>query len=193
MTENTHVVAICGSQADDSVTRIAAGRTLDAASSAGATTDLLDLRQWELPTFDPDRPDAGEAAELRRRVREADAALLATPMYHGSYASPLKTALDYCGFDEFADTTVGLLAVAGGGFPLPALEHLRTVCRALEAWTLPAQVAVPDSHSAVTDDGAFADEAVAERVAGLGRELVAYANVAAYPDCPSTPAPAAGD
>ncbi|SDE93767.1 NADPH-dependent FMN reductase [Halorientalis regularis] len=193
MTENTHVVAICGSQADDSVTRVAAERTLDAARSAGATTDLLDLRQWDLPTFDPDRPDAGEASAVRRRVREADAVLLATPMYHGSYSSPLKTALDYCGFDEFADTTVGLLAVSGGGFPLPALEHLRTVCRALEAWTLPTQVAVPDSHSAVTDDGAFADDGVAERVDALGQELVAYANVATYPDCPSTPAPAAGD
>ncbi|WP_424017368.1 NADPH-dependent FMN reductase [Halorientalis pallida] len=193
MTENAHVVAICGSQADDSVTRVAAERTLDAARSAGATTDLLDLRQWDLPTFDSDRPDAGEASAVRRRVREADAVLLATPMYHGSYASPLKTALDYCGFDEFEDTTVGLLAVSGGGFPLPALEHLRTVCRALDAWTLPTQVAVPDSHSALTDAGAFADDAVAERVAGLGRELVAYANVAAYPDCPSTPAPAAGD
>ncbi len=193
MTENTHVVAICGSQADDSVTRVAAERTLDAAGSAGATTDLLDLRQWALPTFDADRPDAGEAPELRRRVRAADAVLLATPMYHGSYASPLKTALDYCGFEEFEDTTVGLLAVSGGGFPLPALEHLRTVCRALEAWTLPTQVAVPDSHSALTDDDEFVDEAVAERAAGLGRELVAYANVAAYPDCPSTPAPAAGD
>jgi NAD(P)H-dependent FMN reductase len=126
-------------------------------------------------------------------VRAADAVLLATPMYHGSYASPLKTALDYCGFDEFEDTTVGLLAVAGGGFPLPALEHLRTVCRALEAWTLPTQVAVPNSHSALTDAAAFADEAVAERLADLGRELVAYANVAAYPDCPSTPASAVGD
>jgi len=28
-------------------------------------------------------------------------------MYHGSYSSTLKTALDYCGFEEFEDKTVG--------------------------------------------------------------------------------------
>jgi len=188
MTENVSVVAISGSQSDESVTRTAVENALEAARAAGATTDHIDLRQWELPTFDADRQDAGDAPELRRRLREADAVLLATPMYHGSYASPLKTALDYAGFDEFEDKTVGLLAVAGGGFPLPALEHLREVCRALNAWTLPTQVAIPDSHSA-TVDGEIAEEDVADRLRTLGRELVTYANVAAYPDCPETPAP----
>jgi NAD(P)H-dependent FMN reductase len=194
MTDGVPIVAIVGSQSDDSVTRIAAEQTMEAARTAGATTDCLDLREWALPTFDADAQDAGDAPELRRQVRAADAVLLATPMYHGSYASPLKTALDYCGFEEFEDTTVGLLAVAGGGFPLPALEHLREVCRALEAWTLPTQVAVPNSHSA-TSDGAIADDDTADRIATLGRELHAYANVSTYPECPETPAssPAAGD
>ncbi len=192
MTENTRIVALCGSQADDSVTRIAVREALAAADRAGATTDCIDLRHLDLPTFDADDQDAGDAPELRERVRAADAVLLGTPMYHGSYASPLKTALDYCGFDEFEDTTVGLLAVAGGAFPLPALSHLREVCRALEAWTLPTEVAIPNSHSA-TEDGQLVDEDVRERVQTLGRELVEYANVAAYPTCPSTPAPAIGD
>jgi NAD(P)H-dependent FMN reductase len=192
MTENAHVVGLVGSLADDSTTRIAVDRALDAATAAGATTELLDLREWDLPVFDADAPDAGDAPELRRRLRAADAVLLGTPMYHGSYASPLKTALDYSGFDEFADTTVGLLAVAGGGFPLPALEHLRETMRALDAWTLPTQVAVPNSHAA-TADGRLADEDIEERVAELGHALVTYANVAAYPDCPTTPAPTAGD
>lgn len=192
MTENTHVVGMAGSLADDSTTRIAVERALDAARAAGATTDFVDLRHLDLPTFDPDEQDAGDAVALRRRLQAADAVLLGTPMYHGSYASPLKTALDYSGFEEFEDTTVGLLAVAGGRFPLPALSHLRETMRALDAWTLPTQVAIPESHAA-TADGALADEELTERVATLGRELVTYANVAAYPECPSTPAPSVGD
>jgi len=192
MTENVHVVGVVGSLADDSTTRIAVERALDAATAAGATTDLVDLRQLELPIFDSDAPDAGDAPDLRRRLRAADAVLLGTPMYHGSYASPLKTALDYSGFEEFEDATVGLLVVAGGGFPLPALEHLRESMRALNAWTLPTQVAIPNSHAA-TEAGRLADDDLAERVATLGRELASYANVAAYPDCPSTPAPTVGD
>jgi NAD(P)H-dependent FMN reductase len=102
-------------------------------------------------------------------------------MYHGSYATPLKNYLDYCGFDEFEHTTVGLLAVAGGRFPVTALEHLRSVGRALNAWVIPHQVALPKSSEAFAD-GEFADEDVRERVLTLGREAVRYASIEPDPD-----------
>ena len=181
MTRNTHVVAVSGSLADDSGTRTALREALAAAEHAGARTTLVDLRTYDLPTFDADDPDAGDAPELRRRLREADAVLLGTPMYHGSYSSPLKTALDYSGFDEFAGTTVGLLAVSGGGFPTPALEGLRTATRALDAWTLPLQVGIPNSGERF-DDGELVDDALRERVQRLGTELVRYAGVEHYPE-----------
>ena len=107
--------------------------------------------------------------------------LLGTPVYHGSFSSPLKTALDYSGFDEFEGTTVGLLAVSGGGFPTPALSGLRTVTRALDAWTLPLQVGVPNSGERFAD-GELVDDALRERVRRLGAELVRYAGVERYPE-----------
>lgn len=172
------VAGVCGSLREGSYTRIALERALEEAAAVGAETDLLDLRAFELPIYDADvdRGDAGDAGDLAARVREADAILLGSPMYHGSYSSPLKAALDYCGFDEFEDKTVGLLAVAGGSFPLPALEHLRTVCRALDAWVIPHQAAVANSHAAF-DDGAFVDTDLEERVATLGRRAVQYARI----------------
>jgi NAD(P)H-dependent FMN reductase len=97
-------------------------------------------------------------------------------MYHGSYSGVLKNALDHCGFDEFEGTTVGLLGVAGGAFPITALEHLRSVCRALNAWVLPHQAAIPQASTAF-DDGTFVDEDVAARVATLGRRIVEYASI----------------
>jgi len=180
MIENPTVVAITGSQRDGSHTATAVDVALERARHAGAETDHVDPATLDLPLFDPDRPDAGDAPALRRRVRAADAVLLATPMYHGSVASPLKTALDYCGFDEFEETTVGLLAVAGGSFPTAALDHLRTIARALDAWVLPHQAAVPDSHAQFAD-GALTDPDIEARVATLGEELVRYAGVASYP------------
>jgi len=176
------VVGIAGSLRDGSTTRVACRRALSAAEDAGGETDHLDLRSIELPLFDAsvDAANAGDAAELTRRVRAADSVLLATPMYHGSYSSPLKSAIDYCGFDEFEGKTVGLLAVAGGSFPITALEHLRSVCRALDAWVLPHQAAVPKARNAIEDEE-IVDDAIAERVDTLGHRVVQFANIEADP------------
>lgn len=180
MTNTPHVVGIVGSCRDHSYTRLSTERALDGATAAGGTTELLDLRAYDLPVFDADHDDAGDAPQLRATVRAADAILLGTPMYHGSYASTLKTAIDYCGFDEFEDKTVGLLAVAGGGFPVTALEHLRSVCRALNAWVLPHQVAVPNA-SRQFEDGAVTDESLERRIDTLGRRAVQYADISPDP------------
>lgn len=178
---NEHVVALCGSQRDGSYTRRALERALTAAERTGATTDLVELDELELPTFDPDKPDAGDASTLRDRVRAADGVILGSPMYHGSYSSVVKTALDYCGFDEFDSTTVGLLVVAGGGFPTPALEHLRSVARALDAWVVPHQVAIPNVDC-VYANGELTDDALADRIDTLGALVAEYAGVASYPE-----------
>ncbi len=172
------VHAICGSLREGSHTRTTLECALDAAAAAGGETELIELGEYDLPIFDADvdRADAGDAAELARRVRTADAIILGSPMYHGSYSSPLKTALDYCGFDEFEDKTGGLVGVAGGAFPVTALEHLRTVCRALNAWVLPHQVAVPNANGAI-EDGSFVDDRLEARVRTLGERVVQYAAI----------------
>jgi len=175
------VVAVCGSLRDASKTRVALGVALDAADDAGADTELLDLREYDLPVFDPDEREAGDAPALLAAVDAADAVLLGTPNYHGSYSAPLKNALDYLGRDEFEETTVGLLEVAGGDFPRSALMHLRTVSRTLNAWTLPLEVGIPAAYDTVGDDG-IEDPDVEARVRKLGRQLVEYAGVERYPE-----------
>jgi NAD(P)H-dependent FMN reductase len=186
MTRKTEIVAVCGSLAAESVTRVALRQTLAAARAEGAQTTLIDLREYHLPTFDSGDQDAGDAPALRRRLRTADAVVLGTPMYHGSFSSPLKTALDYSGFDEFEDKTVGLVAVSGGSFPTPALEHLRAVMRAFDAWPLPLDVAVPNSETLV-EGGSLVDESLRERLEKLGAEVVEYADVTQYPTVAQTP------
>jgi len=177
-----HVVGICGSLRDESYTRRALRRALDSANDHGASTALVDLREYDLPVFDADARDAGDAERLRRDLGRADSVVLASPMYHGSYAAPLKNALDYCGFDEFEDTTVGLLGISGGSFPTMTLEHLRSVCRALNAWVLPHQAAVP-SASDQFEDGELVTESLANRVDVLGQRAVEYATIEADPAC----------
>lgn len=178
--QHTSVVGLVGSLREDSHTRAAMRVALEAAADRGAETTLLDLRDYDLPPFDPGRDDLPDAERLRSVLGRADAVIVGTPMYHGSYSGVLKNAIDYCGFDEFEGTTVGLLGVAGGSFPITALEHLRSVFRALDAWVLPYQAAVPRSHGAF-EDGAFRDDDLRDRVATLGVRAGEYANITPDP------------
>ncbi|MFB6205460.1 MAG: NADPH-dependent FMN reductase [Haloglomus sp.] len=182
MSQQPHIVGIAGSLRDHSYTRLSVERALREADRRGATTELLDLREFDLPVYDADEDEPGDAAALTAAVRRADSVILGTPSYHGSYSSVLKTALDYCGFDEFEDTTVGLLCVAGGSFPTTPLEHLRSVCRALNAWVVPHQAGLP-RVSGKFENGELADGDLAERVDVLGRRVVEYANIEPDPRC----------
>ena len=178
----THVLAVCGSRRDESTTRAALNTVLDEATRAGASTELLDLRRLDLPPLDADldAADQGDGAQLLAAVDAADAVVLGTPVYHGSYSGVLKNALDYCGFDEFEQKTVGLLAVSGGSFPVTALDHLRSVCRALDCWVVPHQAAIPRAYSHVSyedGDGRITDADLEERVRVLGRRVVQYAKI----------------
>jgi NAD(P)H-dependent FMN reductase len=177
-----HVVAICGSLRDGSYTRKALRHALEAAGDRGASVELVDLREYDLPVYDPDDDELPDAHRLQETVAAADSVLLGTPVYHGSYATPLKNALDHCGFDEFDNTTVGLLCVSGGGFPITSLDHLRSVCRSLNAWVIPHQAALPKART-MFDGEEFVDEDAAERVATLGERAVQYANIEPDPAC----------
>ncbi|KTG27212.1 NADPH-dependent FMN reductase [Haloferax profundi] len=178
--DQTHVVAVVGSLRDHSFTRFALRYALDGAEAAGATTELVDLRDFDLPPLNADYDEQGDSVEFANIIDDADAVILGTPVYHGSYSGVLKNALDYCGFDEFGEKTVGLLAVAGGSFPVTALEHLRSVCRSLNAWVLPHQAAVPRVSSAF-DGEELLDDGLRNRIERLGRDAVVYANIEPEP------------
>ncbi|QHS16313.1 NADPH-dependent FMN reductase [Halopenitus persicus] len=178
--DDPHVVGVVGSLRSRSRTRVVVRTALEGADTAGATTELLDLREYDLPPLNPDVDDQGDGAAFRSAIRDADAVILGTPMYHGSCSGVLKNALDHCGFEEFEGVTVGLVAVAGGSFPITALEHLRSVCRALDAWVLPYQAAVPRAGSTI-DGGSITDRDLRERVETLGDRVVAYRSIEPEP------------
>jgi len=170
----TTVVAVSGSRRDGSYTRTALRCALRGAAEAGAETELLDLRTVELPLYDPDEGDRGDAATLRRTVREADGLLLGSPVYHGSYSSAFRNFHDYCSFDEFENTAVGLLATAGGGTYGVTLDHMRSTVRGVHGWVVPHQVGIRNASSAFVD-GEFTDDDLRERTEKLGRVVTEHA------------------
>lgn len=176
MSEDLRVAGVVGSLRKESYTRVGITVALSAAKGTGATTERIDLREYGIPAFNADDPPSEDVERLARKLRASDAILLGTPMYHGSYSGVLKNAIDHCGFDEFEDKTVGLFAVSGGAFPLTALEHLRSVCRSLNAWVLPWEAAIPRG-SQVIKGGEIRDDELRSRVDRLGRRAVEYARI----------------
>lgn len=182
------VVGVPGSRRAGSHTVTTVSHALLAAERAGAETALLDLREYDLPLYHPDRADAeqGDAERLKREIRSADGVVLGSPVYHGSYSSAFRNVHDYCGHDEYEDTVVGLAVVAGGGTIASTLDHMRVTVRGVHGWVVPHQVGVRNAGDRIeaTDEpvgelsdgtavtGRFTEDGLAERVATLGEQVV---------------------
>ncbi|WP_435096535.1 NADPH-dependent FMN reductase [Halorubrum sp. N11] len=173
----TRIAAISGSRREASTTRAALAVALDAAADASAETDMIDLGAVDLPLYHPDEDVQGDSEALTRRVREADGVLAGTPVYHGSYSSTFKNFHDFCGFDEYENTAVGLLATAGGGSYGGALEHLRSTFRNVHAWTVPHEVGIEGASGRVEpgEDPRVTDDDLRDRTERLGRVVVEHA------------------
>jgi len=173
------VVAICGSLRPGSYTRQALTIALEGARQQGAETQLIDLTDYDLPFCDGSKDAASYApdvAKLRREIGAATGIILGTPEYHSSFSGALKNALDLTGFHEFEGKMVGLLAVSGGSMGAnSALSGLRDVGRALHAWVVPHEASIPQAWKQFDDDGNLKDEALAERVRELGRQVMRFA------------------
>jgi azobenzene reductase len=181
------VVGVPGSLREGSYTVTTVAHALQGAERAGAESKLLDLREYDLPLYHPDRDDAEQG--------DADGVVLGSPVYHGSYSSTFRTVHDYCGFDEFEDTVVGLAVVAGGGTIASTLDHMRVTVRGVHGWVVPHQVGVRNASDRIESadepvghlsDGTalesrFVDDSLADRVEKLGEEVVANLRTAGSP------------
>jgi len=179
--ENPRIVALCGSLGHDSATRRACEMALSIAEQAGARTELVDLREWQLPFaasgFEPEKwPDA---ARLNALVRESDGMIWATPEYHGSFSGTLKNALDLGSFDEYSGRAVALLGVAGGAIgATQSLGHLRAIARTLHCLCINAQISIPRAYSAFDESGRFVDPKLQQGLEHLAYELVRWSKIA---------------
>ncbi|WP_144920779.1 NADPH-dependent FMN reductase [Halorubrum salsamenti] len=114
------LLGIVGSVSADSRTRTAVEVALDAAAERHAVeTDVLHLADYDLETADGRGIDnyEGDTAEALDRIVEADAYVVGTPVYRGSYSGALKNLLDMVPRGQwqgdaapFENAAVGLVA-----------------------------------------------------------------------------------
>ena len=180
------VIGIGGTLRKGSTSLGALRRALGAAEAAGAETELLDLRELNLPMYEPGRPLEEYGTEVERfveEVRGADALLLSTAAYHGTLAGVTKNALDFTQFmarDEkpyLQDKVVGLIATAGGDLAgANAIAAMVNAVHALRGTVAPLTVAIPQVRKRTDGDGNVTDEGYGSRLDKLGRLVVEMAS-----------------
>jgi FMN reductase len=168
------VIGLCGSLRRGATSEKALKLALAAAEKAGAEVEYLDFKQMNLPFCHggDDYSAHPDVAILQAKVKAADALLLSTPEYHGSFSGVLKNALDLLGFEELSDKIIGCISVLGGGQNSNALNDLRTVSRWVHAWVVPEQVAIGQAWKQFDDHGQFNDPKLAERIEKLAFSVV---------------------
>ncbi|MHA2366977.1 MAG: NADPH-dependent FMN reductase [Candidatus Hodarchaeales archaeon] len=170
------VIGICGSLREKSYTRMTLKIALEGAKSVGASTKLIDLRDFNLVFCDGRESRYPEdVLTLRQEVKKAHGIIIGSPEYHGSYSGVLKNALDLMGFKEFQSKMIGLIGVAGGSIgALNALNGLRGIGRQLRAWVIPEQVSIPQAWKQFDNNGHLIDSNLEERVKHVGRQVTRF-------------------
>jgi chromate reductase, NAD(P)H dehydrogenase (quinone) len=157
------LLLISGSLRDRS-TNTAVLRTAEAIGAEHVVTSLYPGLAG-LPHFNPDddrEPLHPAAADLRSRIRSADAVLFSTPEYAGALPGSFKNLLDWAVGDDQAgsmyEKPVGWINASPRG-AVHAHESLRFVLGYLHATIVEAAcVHIPVAAPDLTDDGLVASE-----------------------------------
>ncbi|HEU4853426.1 MAG TPA: NAD(P)H-dependent oxidoreductase [Telluria sp.] len=176
------IVGLGGSLRVNSYSAAALRKALEIAADAGAQTDIIDLRELNLPIYIPDAPVAAYAPPVRdaleeflAKCRSADVMLWATPTYHGSMSGAMKNAIDYMQLlardpaPYLQGKAVGLLSISDAA----PLAHLAGCVQELRAWLAPTRLTF-DAED-FSDGMVLASEKALRRTTRLVDELLVHA------------------
>jgi FMN reductase len=182
MARTLKIVGLGGSLAAVSRSRAALQVALEGAAGEGAETTLLDLRELDLPMYNPDDEQPTPAAtRLIEACYGADGMLWSSPMYQGTISGAFKNALDWLhvlgGRDPafLHDEVIGLISAAGGTHGLQAINTMEFATRALRGWAVPYVVPVPTAARVFDQEGRVQDAAIELQLRSLGAEVVRVA------------------
>ncbi len=148
------------------------------ASREGVRTQLIDVRDLDLPTT-----DAGEdikAAAFSEAVMHADGLVIVAPEYNHGYPGLLKHALD-TNLKEYIHKAVGICGVSAGGLGgTRVVENLLPVMRELGLVTIFWDVNVSGVQKAFDASGQLLDQSLPRRVDKFLGELIWMSRVLRY-------------
>ncbi|MDE0250381.1 MAG: NAD(P)H-dependent oxidoreductase [Gammaproteobacteria bacterium] len=160
-------------------TLIAIKKALDSAKRYDSTveTEAISLNEYDIQFCDARAPDKyeGDARLVIDKFVEADALLLGTPMYRGTYTGLLKNMFDLIPNDALLGKPVGMIATGGSDHHYLALEHeMKPLLGFFYVHVIPGSVYANNSHYSESD---LVDEGVLEQLDQLGRAIVNFARI----------------
>jgi len=147
--------------------------TLEKSRKYGANVSLLNLREFNLPIFNPNKPreTTSDIIKINKEVNESDAFILATPDYHGSMSGGMKNFLDYYWY-EFSGKLFGYI-VSSHEKGLTVIDHMRTAVRQCYGWSLPYGLSI-NSENDFDIDGNIKNVYLNQRINNMARDMVTY-------------------
>jgi FMN reductase len=168
------LLGVSGSLRNPSTGLHALNYVLEIAREFGAETRLLDLRQADLPMYNPDAEPDARVTRVRADVTWAEALLLASPDYHGAMSGAMKNFLDYHWL-EFSGKLFGYLC-ASHEKGLTVMEGMRIAVRQCYGWSLPFGVSIHGEQD-LDADGRIENPALNSRLRMTARDMVTYGSL----------------
>lgn len=170
----TTLLGISGSLTAGGSTRAIVDRVLTAAKAHApdVTTDVVDLREVGVSFCDgrPAEEYLDDTPAVLARIAAADAYVIGTPIYRGSYTGALKNLLDHIPVEAFLGKVAGL---AGNAYTDHHYLSIDQALRSVLAWfnmhLVPGSVYVRADQMR---DGVVSDELVQQHLRQLGEAVV---------------------
>ena len=146
---------------------------LEKSQRYGADTKLIELREINLPIFNPNKPreTSDDVKKLNNQMINADAFILATPDYHGSMSGGMKNFLDYYWY-EFSGKIFGYI-VSSHEKGLTVMDHMRTAIRQCYGWSLPYGLSI-HSENDFDEHHNLNNPQLQLRMENMSRDIVTY-------------------
>lgn len=159
----TRLVAVIGAVTPPGRLNTAIATALESlASRADVSGSLLNLGDYRISYADGRPLDrfTDDTAQVVAQIAEADAVILASPVYRASFTGALKNLLDLTPVEALRDKPVGIVAMGATLHHYLGVDsHLRAVLAWFGALVAPTSVYLDSSHfrnGKLADDGARA-------------------------------------
>ncbi len=168
------LLGISGSLTAGGSTRKLVDATLQAAKTKvpDVTTDVIDLREVKISFCDGRPPEEypDDTASVLERIQAADAYIIGTPIYRGSYTGALKNLLDHVPVEAFMGKVAGLVGNAYTDHHYLSIDQeLKPVLAWLNMHIVPGSVYVRADQM---KGGAITDELVQDHLRQLGEAVI---------------------